>query len=72
MNGDFSPGFMVKLQQKDLRLILEAASELQVSLPGTSMVDQFYRAVEAAGEGDLGTQALVKVFERFSGIEARL
>lgn len=72
MEGDFSPGFMVKLVQKDLRLILEAASELQVSLPGTSMISQFYRAVEAAGEGDLGTQALVKVFERLSGIEARI
>jgi 3-hydroxyisobutyrate dehydrogenase len=72
MEGDFSPGFMVKLVQKDLRLILEAASELQVSLPGTSMISQFYRAVEASGEGDLGTQALVKVFERLSGIEARI
>jgi 3-hydroxyisobutyrate dehydrogenase len=68
---DFAPGFMVKLQQKDLRLVLGAASELNLALPGVSLVHQFFNAIEAAGEGDEGTQALVKALERMSGVEVK-
>ena len=66
---DFEPGFMVKLQQKDLRLVLGAASELGLGLPGTSLAHQLLNTVEAAGEGDEGTQALVKSLERMAGIK---
>ncbi len=72
IKGDFAPGFMVKLQQKDLRLILEAAREMQLPLPGTALVNQFYAALGAMGVGDEGTQALIKVHERMAGIEARV
>ncbi len=61
--GDYSPGFMVKLQQKDLRLALEAGAQLDLSLPGTALVQQLYRYVQAIGCGDEGTQALVKSLE---------
>jgi len=64
---DFAPGFLVRLQQKDLRLVLETAEELTLPLPGTSLVTQLFRAVEAAGGGELGTQALVTALERLSG-----
>ena len=68
---DFAPGFMVKLQQKDLRLVLGAASELGLGLPGVSLVHQLFNNIEAAGEGDEGTQALVKSLERMAGVEAK-
>ena len=71
IKGDFAPGFMVKLQQKDLRLILEAAREMNLPLPATSLVHQLFASLEAAGLGDEGTQALVKAHERLAGIEAR-
>ena len=71
IRGDFDPGFMVKLQQKDLRLILEQGREMHVTLPGTALVNQLYQALEAAGEGALGTQALARVHERASHVEAR-
>ena len=71
IKGDFAPGFMVKLQQKDLRLILEAAREMNLPLPVTSLVHQLFASLEAAGLGDEGTQALVKAHERLAGIEAR-
>ena len=66
---DFAPGFFVRLQQKDLRLALSAAEELGVSLPGTALVHQLFRAPEAEGKGELGTQALVQVLERLAGRE---
>lgn len=65
---DFAPGFMVKLQQKDLRLVMQAASELGVSLPGAMLANQLFTAVEAGGGGDLGTQSLVKVTEKLANL----
>lgn len=69
LERDFEPGFKVKLQQKDLRLALSAAEELQVSLPGTSLVHQLFRAVEAAGMEEKGTQALITALEKLAGRE---
>lgn len=66
---DFAPGFMVKLQQKDLRLVMQAASELSIPLPGAALAHQLFAAVEATGGGDLGTQALVSVLERLANIQ---
>ncbi len=68
---DFAPGFMVKLQQKDLRLILEAAQERHTPLAITSLARQYLTAVEAMGLGDEGTQAVVKAVEALAGVEAR-
>ncbi|MBI4311999.1 MAG: NAD(P)-dependent oxidoreductase [Chloroflexi bacterium] len=72
IKGDFAPGFMVKLQQKDLRIILDSAGEMHVPLPGTSLVHQLFASLEAAGFGDEGTQALAKAHERLAGVEARV
>jgi 3-hydroxyisobutyrate dehydrogenase len=69
LNGDFAPGFMVKLQQKDLRLVLEAADRLKLPLPATVVVQQLFRAVEAAGGGDLGTQAIIQSLEKLADFQ---
>jgi 3-hydroxyisobutyrate dehydrogenase len=66
---DFAPGFMVKLQQKDLRLALEAAEDQHLPLPGTALAQQLFRIVEASGEGNDGTQAIVKALERLGGVQ---
>lgn len=68
---DFAPGFMVKLQRKDLRLIAEAAQERHVPLAVTALAQQYLTAVEAMGLGDEGTQAVVKAVEALAGVEAR-
>lgn len=60
---DLAPGFMVRLQQKDLRLALAAAGEVGAALPSTALVHQLFAEVEAHGGGDLGTQALVTALE---------
>lgn len=69
VSHDFAPGFMVKLQQKDLRLVMEAASELSVSLPGAALAHQLFAAVEAEGNGDLGTQAMITVLEKLANLK---
>jgi 3-hydroxyisobutyrate dehydrogenase len=65
--GDFAPMFMIDLQQKDLRITLDAALAERVPLPGTALVSQLLAANQAAGEGREGTQALVKTIQRLAG-----
>lgn len=60
---DFAPGFMIRLQQKDLRLALTAAREVGATLPVTALVNQLLAAVEAHDGGALGTQAIVTALE---------
>ncbi len=56
--GDFAPGFMIDLVQKDLRLVMEAAGTASAPLPATALVRQLFTAAQAAGHGRSGTQAL--------------
>ena len=71
LKGDFAPGFMVRLQQKDLKLVLEAANDVKLALPGVSLAHQFFNIVERLGCADEGTQALIKAYEAQAGKEAR-
>lgn len=69
--GDFAPGFMVRLQQKDLRLVLEAANAKHLPMSVTSLARAWFTAVEAAGAAEEGTQAIIKAVEKQAGIVAR-
>ena len=71
IKGDFDPGFMIKLQQKDLRLVIETAQSMNVPIPGTSLASQMFASLLSKGLGDEGTQALVKAYETLAGVEAR-
>jgi 2-hydroxy-3-oxopropionate reductase len=66
---DWRPGFTIDLQQKDLRLVLEAADELGIPLPSTALVFQFYRTLQQRGLGGEGNHALVKALEQLAGRE---
>jgi 3-hydroxyisobutyrate dehydrogenase len=68
MSGkDFAPGFMIDLQQKDLRLALQAAFEMQLPMPALALVHQLFSACQARGEGRQGTQALIKSLQALAG-----
>lgn len=69
IDRDFNPAFMVRLQQKDLRLVLDAANANHTPLPSASLAHQMFAAVEAEGRGDDGTQSLLRIFERLAGLE---
>ncbi len=66
---DFAPGFKVALQQKDLRIALEAAEAIGAPLTGTALVHQLLAVVEQRMGGELGTQALVQALELLAGVE---
>ncbi|HSR50224.1 MAG TPA: NAD(P)-dependent oxidoreductase [Acidobacteriota bacterium] len=67
VEDDFAPGFMIDLMQKDLRLVMEAASSSDTALPGAALVHQLFNASQAQSEGGEGTQALAKALRRLTG-----
>lgn len=66
---DWRPGFTIDLQQKDLRLVLEAADQMGVPLVGTGLVFQLYRTLQQQGLGSEGNHALVKALEHLAGMK---
>ncbi len=66
LRGDFAPGFMVDLQQKDLRLVLETAASTGTVMPGVALVNQVLRMLQARGRGGEGTQAIVEAVAMLS------
>ncbi len=64
---DWTPGFAVSLQQKDLRYALDAARDVGASLPGTALVHQLFAALENSGRGGDATPALFEIIEGLSG-----
>lgn len=70
IDRDFKPAFMVRLQQKDLRLVLDAAYENHTPLPTTALGHQLFAVLQGAGQGEDGTQSLIRVFEQMAGLSS--
>jgi 3-hydroxyisobutyrate dehydrogenase len=68
IDRDWRPGFTIDLQQKDLRLVLEAADQLGIPMLGTGTVFQLYRTLQKQGFGGEGNHALAKALEHLSGL----
>jgi 3-hydroxyisobutyrate dehydrogenase len=67
--GDFRPGFMISLMQKDLRLLMQEAEQSSTSLPAASLLHQLFTAAQAAGHGRDGTQALFTVLQKLASVQ---
>jgi len=67
LKGDFAPGFYVRHLTKDLALALAAARSGGLQLPGLELAARLYAEVERAGDADLGTQALARLYFARSG-----
>ncbi|AKP68044.1 NAD(P)-dependent oxidoreductase [Companilactobacillus ginsenosidimutans] len=63
LSGDFKPGFYSKHFLKDLRIALDESKKMGLNLPATKQAEKLYEElVDDKGLGDLGTQALVKLW----------
>ncbi|MGH7600645.1 MAG: NAD(P)-dependent oxidoreductase [bacterium] len=60
LQNDFRPGFMIKLQQKDLRLAMELIKTLGEDFSGTALMHSLFTKAVEAGLGEQGTQGLIK------------
>lgn len=67
IDGNFKPGFKVKLHRKDLGIALQTARELSLPLFTTAQVAQSMDALLAMGKGDLDHSALILLLEQLAG-----
>lgn len=58
---DFAPGFMIRLQAKDLNIARTSMEPLPVDFPGTELTARLFNAATTAGLGAQGTQGLVNL-----------
>lgn len=71
LQRDFAPGFMTKLQYKDLNLAMELSRGIDVPMPIGSMVHEFYKSCMAQGLGNEDHSNVIKIFEHMAGIEVK-
>ena len=62
LKGDFNPGFYVKHFVKDMKIAIDVAKECDLKLPGLELALKLYEKLIEQGDGDLGTQALFKLY----------
>jgi 3-hydroxyisobutyrate dehydrogenase-like beta-hydroxyacid dehydrogenase len=67
--GDYRPGFFIKLIRKDLRLVVEAARESGLALPGLSLMASMFNASAALGHDFDGTQAVAAALDRIADVK---
>jgi len=65
----FDPGFRIRLHRKDLSLAVDAARQLNLSLPNTAATQQLMNSAVANGLGDRDHSALIQMIEHLSAIK---
>lgn len=68
IEGNFKPGFRVRLHRKDMNIVLQTAKELSVPLHGSALVAAQMDALIAQGDEELDHSALALLLERMTGI----
>jgi 2-hydroxy-3-oxopropionate reductase len=71
IRGNFEPGFRSSFHYKDLNIIMDTATSLQVPLPATAVAHELFTALMATGRGDLDHSAVVNIIEDMAGVQAR-
>jgi len=69
LDGNFKPGFRIDLQ--DLANALDTAHALGVPVPLTASVMETLQGLKVAGEGNSDHSAIVRHYEKLSGIQVR-
>ncbi len=67
--GDYTPLSAVNIFVKDLGIVLDSARTLTFPLPLTSAAHQMYLATSASGLGGEDDSAVIKMFQKLTGIE---
>ncbi len=62
-------GFRVRLHYKDLRIALDTARELGVSMPGAALVEQIETGLISQGFGDDDVSAIARAIRKQAGLD---
>lgn len=71
LKRDFSPNFPLRLMHKDIKLMLEAAHENRVKLPGLETVEEIYEIAAEEGMSDLDYAATLELLEKWAGVQVK-
>ncbi|MBT3603981.1 MAG: 2-hydroxy-3-oxopropionate reductase [Candidatus Latescibacteria bacterium] len=71
VNGDFDPGFRIRLHYKDLNIIQKTGNDFGVPLPVTGSVFELFKTAMVQDRGELDHSGLLTVIEDMAGIQAR-
>ena len=63
LNRDWSPGFTIENQLKDLEYCLSSAHDIGASIPGAELVDRLLEEMKRNGDGGKTTAALFEYLE---------
>lgn len=69
LKRDYSPNFPLRLMHKDMHLMMDAARENGVKLPGLEKIDEIYEAASRAGHDNLDYAATIMLVEEMAGIK---
>ena len=70
--GEFAPGFMIDLQQKDLELAIQSAKKQQVPFFMAALAQQVYSQAQSAGFGREDISAVIKPLEKLTKTTVRV
>src|SRR5262245_29210001 len=71
LSQDFSPNFPLRLMQKDMHLMMDAAKENNVDLPGLYRIDEIYEDAVKAGFDDLDYASTIMLLEERAGLRLK-
>ncbi|UCF44522.1 MAG: 2-hydroxy-3-oxopropionate reductase [Planctomycetota bacterium] len=71
LDGNFKPGFRIKLHIKDLQNALDTARELGVSVPLASGVMEVMQALKADGKAGDDHGGIIQYYEKLAKVEVR-
>lgn len=71
LNRDFSANFPLRLMHKDIKLMLDAARENHVKLPGLETVEEVYDVASEEGMADLDYAATLELLEKWAGVQVK-
>jgi 2-hydroxy-3-oxopropionate reductase len=69
LDGNFKPGFRIRLHEKDMKIALATGFEYGVPLMVTGQVAQMMNAMNSMGHGDLDHSGVVKLIEQMANTE---
>jgi 3-hydroxyisobutyrate dehydrogenase-like beta-hydroxyacid dehydrogenase len=71
LTQDYSPNFPLRLMHKDMHLMMDAAKENGVELPGLAKIDEIYEEASKDGHDDLDYAATIMLLEERAGMRLK-
>ena len=68
LKHDYTPNFPLRLMHKDIHLMLDAAREMRVKLPGLETVEEIYEIATEEGQSELDYASTLSLLEKWAGL----